>query len=604
MSDKNKFLQALRVWKKLPFISTIRQKYRAFLDEQRLRMAGDFDGLPQLSLLAILCGLTTGGTIILFRLAIENGAFFFTGDPQGENFESLSPENRFLLIFIGSILVGLIFSLFSKSNRQVGVAHVIERLTYNQGYLPFKNAVAQFLGAFVAIVSGQSVGREGPSVHLGATNGSIIGRYLKVPNNSTRTLVCCGVAAAISAGFNTPLAGVIFAMEVVVMEYTIIGFTPVIISAVTAATLARIVFGDSPAITVPSFDLLSLNELPLIALMGVCIGALSALFTQLTLFTTNLWRDKHIVQRTTLAGLIVGSLSIISPQIMGIGYDTVNAALVGQFSIGLLGLIIICKCLASATACGLGIPGGLIGPNLMIGACAGAAFSASIHTVFPSISYDGFYATLGMGAMMGATLQAPLAALIALLELTANQSIILPGMIAIISAVLTERLLFKKPSIYRLLMMARGLDYRNNPIAQALRRVGVASVMDRNIVQLPEKVSLTKAEKVLEHQPNWLVVLKPNNQAFLIPALDLEVHINSLKEESKNDTQIDLLNFPAMRQIASRATTIDTLQEAHTIMQREAVDIVYISGAHGKTQKKIYGIVTDEHIERNSRKAY
>lgn len=619
MSNKNKFLQSLRIWKKWPPIVYCRNKYNNFLERQRLQMAGTFDGLPQLSLLAIICGVVSGGVIILFRLIIEKGVFFFTGDAGGESFEDLSASNRFLLVVAGSIVVGIIFSLFSKKNRQVGVAHVIEKLTYQQGYLPIKNAIAQFIGATIALITGQSIGREGPGVHLGATAGSALGRYLKVPNNSTRTLVCCGVAAAIAAGFNTPLAGVIFAMEVVLMEYTIIGFTPVIISAVTATALSRIVFGDIPVFEVQPFDLVSLKELPLVALMGIIIGCISAIFTQMTLFMTDAWKDKSVILRMTIAGLIVGVISIFIPQVMGIGYDTVNAALIGQ--IGLLTLIFIigAKCIASAVACGLGIPGGLIGPNLVIGACAGGAVALIAQNFFPGIAYEGFYATLGMGAMMGATLQAPLAALIALLELTANQAIILPGMIAIISAVLAERVIFKKPSIYRLLMMARGLDYRNNPIAQALRRTGVASIMERNIVQQAETITFAKAEKILEHQPRWIAVLTKNGQASLIPGNDLNNHLQELKNnfaETTNDlnddnqvnalseTIIELLNFPAVRQTASRVTTIDTLQQAYKVMQNEDIDIVFVSGAHGKTQNKIYGIVTMEHIERNTKQAY
>ena len=619
MSNKNKFLQSIRVWKKWRPVAFVRNEYSTFLEGQRLRMAGTFDGLPQLSLLAIVCGLCAGGVVIIFRLLVEKGAFLFTGDTAGENFESLSAYMRFGLVFGGSVLAGVVFSFFSKENRQVGVAHVLERLTYQQGYLPLKNAIAQFIGASIVLISGQSIGREGPGVHLGATTGSILGRYLKVPNNSTRTLVCCGVAAAIAAGFNTPLAGVIFAMEVVVMEYTIIGFTPVIIAAVTATTLTRAVFGDSPALVVPPFDLVSLSELPLIALLGIFIGCISAVFTQMTLFMTDAWKGKSIILRMSIAGLIVGFISLFVPQVMGVGYDTVNSALIGQ--IGLMSLILIvgAKCIASSVACGLGIPGGLIAPNLVIGACAGGAVALVAQNFFPGIGYVGFYATLGMGAMMGATLQAPLAALIALLELTANQSIILPGMIAIISAVLAERLIFKKPSIYRLLMMARGLDYRNNPMSQALRRTGVASIMERNIVQQGETITLSKAEKILENEPRWIAVLTQNGQASLIPGNDLVNHIQEVKRlyqdeptedtisEDKielGDTVIDLLTFPAMRQTASKVTTIDTLQEAYTVMQNQDMDVVYVSGAHGRTQKKIYGIVTLEHIERNTKQAY
>jgi len=313
--------------------------------------------------------------------------------------------------------------------------------------------------------------------------------------------------------------------------------------------------------------------------MGIIIGCISAVFTQMTLFMTDAWKEKSIIFRMAMAGLIVGAISAVIPQVMGIGYDTVNSALIGQIGLMTLIFIVAAKCTASAVACGLGIPGGLIGPNLVIGACAGGAVALIAQNFFPGIAYEGFYATLGMGAMMGATLQAPLAALIALLELTANQAIILPGMVAIISAMLAERIIFKKPSIYRLLMMARGLDYRNHPVAQALRRTGVASVMERNIIQQGETVTLEKAEKLLQHQPRWIAVLI-------------------------EDIIIELLNFPAMRQTASKVTTIDTLQEAYQVMQNQDMQIVYVCGAHGKTQNKIYGILTLEHIERNTKQAY
>lgn len=619
MSNKNKFLQSIRIWKKWRPISFIRHEYASFIENQRLRMAGTYDGLPQLCLLAIFCGLGAGGVVILFRLVIEHGAFLFTGDLQGEGFESLSATTRFSLVLGGSIVAGIVFSFFSKENRQVGVAHVLEKLAYQQGYLPLKNAIAQFIGATIVLISGQSIGREGPGVHLGATAGSMLGRYLKVPNNSTRTLVCCGVAAAIAAGFNTPLAGVIFAMEVVLMEYTIIGFTPVIISAVTATAVSRLVFGDAPVFDVQPFELVSLTELFLVSLLGIIIGCISAVFTQMTLFMTDAWKDKSTLLRMTIAGVLVGIISIFVPEVMGVGYDTVNAALIGQVGLFSLILIIGAKCIASSVACGLGIPGGLIAPNLVIGACAGGAVALIAQNFFPSIAYEGFYATLGMGAMMGATLQAPLAALIALLELTANQAIILPGMVAIISAVLAERIIFKKPSIYRLLMMARGLDYRNNPVSQALRRTGVASLMESNVIQQNKTITFAKAEKILEHQPRWIAVLAENGQASLIPGNDLASHIQELKnnynkaaENSIDDnktttldeTIIELLNFPAMRETASRVTTIDTLQEAYQVMQSQDMKVVYVSGAHSKTKNKIYGILTINHIERNTKQAY
>jgi len=305
----------------MPFAKKLSEDYHEFLDEQRVRMAGGYDGLLQ--------------------------------------------------------------------------------LTYHQGYLPVKNALVQFIGAVIALASGQSMGREGPGIHLGATSGSALGRALQVPNNSTRTLVGCGVAAAISAGFNTPLAGIIFAMEVVMMEYTIIGFTPVIISAVSATTLCRIVFGDSPAFEVPPFEWTSMGELPYVALLGVIIGCLSAFFTHSTLFMSSLLNDRPIWLRTGLAGLIVGLIAIVAPEVMGVGYDTVNLVLLGQISFSTLAIILVAKSLATACAAGLGIPGGLIGANLFNSKTRFSFFWLLRHDWHGS--YDGRHLTSTFGCINGFT---------------------------------------------------------------------------------------------------------------------------------------------------------------------------------------------------------
>jgi len=590
---------------KLKLIKSIRKNYAQLVEAQQLRMSSDYEGLPLVSILGIVCGLLSGGVIVLFRLLVEGDISTFFDNENISSFEQLSGLARLGLCILGGLVVGLLLHFVKTKSRQLGVVHVIERLDYHQGYLPFKNALVQFITASLCLLSGQSVGREGPSIHIGAAGGSILGRWLRVPNNSLRTLVGCGVAAAIAAAFNTPLAGVIFAMEVVLMEYTIIGFTPIILAAVSATTLTRVIFGDSSAFTVPAFELNSMYELPIVAIMGCFVGALSALFIQSTVFASNLFNDQAIWVRTTLAGCITGIIALIIPQIMGLGYDTVNHVLLAQ--IGLAGVLILtlAKLLATACAIGFGMPAGLIGPTVYIGACAGSAIGFFAHTLNLDVTNSGFYAILGMAAMMAATLQAPLAALIYLLELTANQAIILPGMIAVICALLTTRIVFKQPSIYRLLMLAKGLDYRNSPISQALRRIGVASVMERSIIQHSELISYTAAEQLLKQEPRWIMIPHTErNHTNLLPATDLARYLNEHGHDSQGgdqNTDINLLNIPAKRHDASRITIIATLQEAHEKMQSEGTDILYITGAHGASSERIYGVITREHVESSYR---
>jgi len=569
-------------------------------------MSNNFEGLPLLAALGLVCGLMSGGLIVLFRLVMEGAAQQWLPNGDIESFEALSGLDRFALCVAGGVIVGVILHLLKPKNRGVGVVHVLERLDYHQGYLPIKNAIVQFITGAISLLSGHSVGREGPSIHLGAAAGSALGRSLHVPNNSVRILVGCGVAAAIAAAFNTPLAGVIFAMEVVIMDYTVIGFTPVIIAAVSATTLTRITFGDDTSFTVPSLDINSVQELPIVAFMGALIGCLAAGFIQLTLLTSSLFTKQAIWVRTTLAGIITGAIAFALPEVMGTGYDTVDGLLLMQISVGTVILLTFAKTITTAIAVGLGIPAGLIGPTLFIGAAAGGAIGAAIGLVYPGIASMAFYSTLGMAAMMAAALQAPLAALIYLLELTADHAIILPGMAAVITASLVTRVIFGKSSIYQHLMLAKGLDYRNSPLSKALRRIGVASVMERNIIQQPQIISISDAQDILSQEPRWILLTHGEDQrkTCLLPATDLARHLNELDQRpelAEQNQNVNLMRIPAKRLDAAPTTIVATLQEAHERMQTEQCNVLFIRGAHGESKQRIYGVITREHIESSYR---
>jgi CIC family chloride channel protein len=585
-------------------LNFVRQGYGRFLEAQQIRMSSNFEGLPLLAILGIICGVVSGSLIILFRLVMEGAADQWLPNGDIESFEALSGVDRFLLCVAGGLIVGLILHILKPKNRGVGVVHVIQRLDYHQGYLPLKNAAVQFVTGAISLLSGHSIGREGPSIHLGAAAGSALGRSLRVPNNSVRILVGCGVAAAIAAAFNTPLAGVIFAMEVVIMDYTVIGFTPVILAAVSATTLTRITFGDDTAFTVPDLQMNSLQELPVVAFMGALIGCLAAGFIHLTLLTSRLFAKQAIWARTTIAGVITGAIAFALPEIMGTGYDTVDGILLMQVSVATVVLLTFAKTITTAMAIGLGIPGGLIGPTLFIGAAAGAAIASAIGVVYPDITSTAFYSTLGMAAMMAAVLQAPLAALIYLLELTADHAIILPGMIAVITASLVTRVVFKKSSIYQHLMLSGGLDYRNSSLSKALRRIGVASVMERNIIQHSRIASIKEAKQILKQEPRWILLTNKEDQRkdCLLPATDLARHISELGPQAEASEQhLDLLTIPAKRIDTTATTIVATLQEAHELMQAEQCDVLFIRGAHGESKQRIYGVITREHIESSYR---
>jgi len=588
------------------------------LDTFRNRVA-NLEALPQFALLGVVSGILTGLVILALRQAIEIPLRYWLPDNDPENFESLSTLSRFLAPLLGALLIGLIFTYINRESRDVGVPHVLERLNYHQGHLSLKNAASQFLAAVISVVSGMSAGREGPAIHMGAACSSFFGRRLGLPNNSIRILVGCGAAAAISASFNTPIAGVIFAMEVIIMEYTIAGFTPVILASVSAAVVTRVVYGADPAFEVPSFSSSSLWDIPFTILLGLIFGALSALFIKIVRFFGRMHRFP-LMSRALLAGLATGILAIFAPEIMGISYDSVNDALAGNSTFQVLCLIALAKLVATSLPVGLGIPVSLIGPTLVIGACAGAALGILGNMWMPEYASEvGLYSMLGMGAMMGATLQAPLAALMALLELTANSNIILPAMLTIIIANITAHSFFKEPSVFVAMLANQGKQLSDTPLQQALRRAGVSSLMNEKFVLYDRSLTSGELETILDKNPEWIVISIENNPTYLMPAAELarylEAHPPSENDTSDKDAPldeelasnepltdeqkcvVDLLTIPAKRMDLTSIPLQATLQEALETLHSSGFEALYVERRVTSTMKSIAGVLTHDEIE-------
>jgi CIC family chloride channel protein len=281
---------------------------------------------------------------------------------------------------------------------------------------------------------------------------------------------------------------------------------------------------------------------------------------------------------------------------MSIGYDTVNQALLGEFGLLLLGLILLFKLLTTSAGIGLGLPAGLIGPTLVIGAAAGGLMGGVFTIVTPNYEFSvGFYALMGMGAMMAATLNAPLAALIAMLELTGNPNIIFPGMLVVVAAVLTSSKVFKQESIFISLLKARGLDYRHDPIAQSLGNIGVASVMNTNFNKCQSSLTYVEAESLLDNNPHWLVVQEDLTTSTLLPGADLALYLkNTTIEETP---EIDLMKIPATRLQLVSIDLRATLQEALDNIGKTNAEGCFVTQMTAPMINKTYGIITRSDID-------
>jgi chloride channel protein, CIC family len=408
----------------------------------------------RLTLFGVLGGALAAGLVLVFAYLLELGQGLVLPSGIPGDYETLPPLWRVLLPAGVGLLLGLAFDRLRPEHRQVGVVHVLARLqTPGRERLPPGNLLTQILGALVAIVAGHSVDREGPAVHIGAAAANLAGRGLASSAEEDYTLAACGAAAAIAAVFSTPLAGVVFVIEVLKVRYQVARILPVIVAAVTGAVAAHLVTHRLTLFSVTPLSLHAVWELPYLLLLGISTGLVAALFIRLCEWVAERARLLPNALTFTLAGLCTGLLALATPEIMGISQDTLALLLQGQLGLGLALALVFTKLLASAVSVGLRVPGGLIGPTLFIGGALGSAFGLLLGEVAGlDVSSPGFYATIGMVAMMGATLRAPLAALTALLELTGNPSIILPGMLAVASAELTNRLFLGKESVFESLL--------------------------------------------------------------------------------------------------------------------------------------------------------
>ncbi|MBY5939135.1 chloride channel protein [Marinobacter nauticus] len=581
---------------------SIRQQITENLIPVFRRKLSGVDALPQLAVLGLLSGIVTGGVILLFRLAIEWPLEHFLPGQGSESFEELDLLTRGLLPLAGALGLGLLLHKLALHDRKVGIVHIMERLNYHQGYISFRSAMVQFVSGVTTVITGQSAGREGPAVHLGAAFSSLLGQWMRLPNNSIRTLVACGCAAAISASFNTPISGVIFAMEVVMMEYTIAGFTPIILAAVSAAIVTQAVYGTEPAFSVPALTMNSLLEIPWILAIAVIIGIAAAGFIQLV-DSMGRYHHRPVLLRIAVAGLLMVPFALVIPETMGIGYDTVSETIHGELGFWLLIGAGSAKLVITGLSIGLGMPSGVIGPTIFMGATLGGAMGLIGAQMFPDIASSvGFYAMLGMGAMMGAVLQAPLAALMALMELTRNPNIILPGMLMITTASLVTSEAFGKKSLFLTILKSQGLSYQNSPVIQALRRVSVGAIMERNILRTERALTLEEAKKALKSEPKWLLVEGSNGPTALLPAVDLARFLEDTEKQAAEEgtelpESIDLMEIPANRRDVAPVQYQATLEEALQQFDSTQAEALYVQRHVAPMIQRVYGVVLQTDIE-------
>lgn len=438
--------------------------------------------------LAVLVGVAAGYGSVGFRLAIDGIQFTVYGS-AADSVLSAAREldwwHRLLAPAVGGLGVGLLIHFLMPDRRPQGVADVIAVRAAHGGRMRLRDGLAQALASAASIGVGASVGREGPVVHLAAAVGSWLGQRCRLERTQWLTLLGCGVASGVAAAFNAPIAGVFFALEVVVGHYGLGAFAPVVIAAVAGTIVARAEFGDFPAFAVPGVEIASYTEMPAFLLLGIVCAAAA------TAFMTGARACARVAARTplpnwlkpALGGLGCGALAAGFPEVIGVGYETTELALGGSFDLPLLLVLIVVKTLATVLCLGFGFSGGVFSPSLCIGALAGAAFGIVAAAAVPAVGANpDTYGIVGMGAVAAAVLGAPISTILIVFELTGDFSVTVAVMIAVAVASLICRRVVGG-SYFTLQLADRGVD-----LSRAPERVATAGIAARDLMTVRFRV--------------------------------------------------------------------------------------------------------------------
>jgi len=382
------------------------------------------DRQPRLWLVSLLVGIAVSAAAILFRELIGVVQLLWLGN--NSEFVITAARNVpwyyiVLAPMAGGLVVGIMLEKLMPLKRTLSVADVIEARALTGRKLGLRDGLLSALITIVSLGSGASAGREGPVIHLGATLANGAARRSGLPEWSNRTLMGAGVAAAISASFNAPVAGVLFAHEVILGHYALRSFVPIVIASSGAAVISRLWFGETVAFDVPAYHVASYWEFPAFALLGL-VSAIVAVAFQFSLFSADFLARKITIPlwlRPVVGGFLIGAMGVFLPHILGVGYEATDLALWGRLPLMLMLVLIVAKTVATAITLASRFGGGIFSPALYLGAMTGGAYGIIAGNAFPELaSSQALYAILGMGAVAGAVLGAPLSTTLIVFELT------------------------------------------------------------------------------------------------------------------------------------------------------------------------------------------
>jgi len=558
-----------------------------------------------LLLLAVLIGMGAGAGVVLFRTLIH----FIHGLMFGEVSSFFSPWGHWTLALIpllGGLMIGLL--RWRTQDFGPGLAKLMEVVQGNREVM-LLNPVTKMVAASISLGSGASLGPEGPSVEIGAYFSLLLGKALQVSQERRRLLLSAGAAAGLAAGFNAPIAGVFFALEVVSRTtFAASAASAVLLSAVVAAWIAQIGLGSQPAFALPAYEVRSLMELPLYVGLGLLASGVSMLYVRSLKFSQRCFQGEVTGFRwlakipqplhPVMGGLCLGIVALWLPQILGVGYETVESMLQDvQFPLPLVVSLLVVKLLMTALSFGSGFVGGVFAPALFLGASLGAMYGKVLAIALPMlqdyIASPPAYAMVGMAAVLAASVRAPLTAILLLFELTHDYRIVLPLMTAVgLSIWLSDQ---PQPQVVVI------DNTRESPPAEAIAPseipdITVAEAMHLSPLQMPGALPLAAAIQTLIERRDRSVLVVGDDQD-LLGILTLQ-DINRLLARAKSDAEnAMLLSQPIQQLCTTKVLSVyadELLTEAIARMATRGLQQLPVM-TH-ETPQRIIGLLTQEDV--------
>lgn len=540
--------------------------------------------------MAVVIGLLSGVANILFRAAIHFvhevifvGGYELLNIDKGGYYRLLIP----LLPACGALLLIPLSLMFKGDINGYGFPKFLERVNIKGGKIKRRIVPLKIISSALTIGTGGSAGVEGPIAQIGGAIGSFIGQLFKVSGNRIKLLIAAGSAGGIAATFNAPIAGVMFATEIVLLgNYELTSFAAIVISAGIATVVSRTYYGENPIFTVPSYEVTP-YEIPLYIFMGIFIGVIAVLYIKTFYKIKDRFDDLkiHPQLKPVIGALLVGSMGIFFPHILGDGYEYIEQALDGNIVFMIMFALIFFKIIATSLTLGSGGAGGVFAPALFIGAMAGGAFGWAVCTMFPEYtSNPGAYATVGVGAFLAAATHAPLTAIFLLFEMTGNYKIIVPIMFASILGTLTAKHLYHD-SIDTVELTRKGYNMHDGREATVLSTIRVYEVMKTEFTTIHEDMDIHELlENVVDRESFYFPVV--DNEGLLTGIVSFQDIRSVLFEE-------DLKGLVKVKFLLSRNVTVlrenDNLNNA---IEKFAVkDIGEIPVVSTVNDRKIVGML-------------